>query len=117
MLRYIKYLFLFLLAVALLIVALANSHPVDLHLLPDGIAAFVPFPVSGSFPLYMVIFASLLAGLALGFVWEYLREAKHRAAVSRERREKSALLREVNTLREKTGEPKLRDDVLSIVDR
>lgn len=117
MLRAIKYLFLILLAVVLLTVALANRDPVTLQLLPDGIAAFVPFPVSGEVPLFIVIFASVLAGLALGFFWEYLREAKHRAAVSRERRAKSALEREVQSLREKTGEPATRDDVLAIVDR
>jgi putative membrane protein len=114
--RYIKYLFLLVLTIVLVILAVANLAPVTVNLLPRGIADFVPFPTSGELPLFLVIFGSLLAGLALGFVWEYLREAKHRSAVTRERRAKASLEREVSSLREKAGEPKNRDDVLAIVD-
>lgn len=115
--RYIKYLFLILLVIVLVTLALANRDPITVNLLPQGIADFVPIPVSYSLPLFLVIFGSGLAGLALGFIWEYLREGKHRSAVSRERRAKTVLEREVRTLREKAGTHKEGDEVLAIVDR
>ncbi len=30
-------------------------------------------------PLFLVIFAGILVGLLIGFVWEWFREAKHRS--------------------------------------
>ncbi len=112
--RYIRYLFLATLAVVLITVALANREAVTLNLLPQELAGFLGYSWSMTLPLFVVIFASVIAGVLIGFVWEWLREHKIRAEGARHRKERDRLAREVKTLRE----PKARtgDDVLALID-
>lgn len=112
--RYIRYAFLILLAVVLLTVALANRDPVTLHVLPGEIATFAGWNSTVSLPLFLVIFGGIVAGVAIGFVWEWLREHKHRAEAASQRRERERLEREVNRLKPETE--KQRDDVLAILE-
>ncbi|MDQ2094561.1 LapA family protein [Rhodalgimonas zhirmunskyi] len=113
--RYIRYAFLGALAVVLIAVALANRAPVTLQLLPTDMAALTGLSWSIELPLFLVIFAAILAGLLIGFVWEWLREHKHRAQVARKEGEVRQLKREVKKLKtsEKAGE---KDDVLALLD-
>ncbi len=112
--RYIRYVFLGAIALTLIVVAIANRQPVKLQLLPEDLAAFVPFAGSITVPLFLVIFGGILAGLLIGFVWEYLREFKIRNNLSKTNRQVKHLEREVGKLREKTGEGK--DDILALLD-
>ena len=112
--RYIKYLFLGAVALILIVVAVANRQPVQLQLLPEDLAAFVPFAGQVTVPLFLVIFAGVLAGLLIGFVWEYLREFKVRSNLSKTSKQVRHLEREVGKLREKTGEGK--DEILALLD-
>lgn len=112
--RYIRYFFLGAVALTLIIVAVANRQIVELQLLPDDLAPFVPFAGSISLPLFLVIFGGILAGLMIGFVWEYLREFKVRSDLSKSSRQVKQLEREVGKLREKTGEGK--DEILALLD-
>ena len=116
--RYLRYLFLALLAVCLVILALANREPVTLQILGDGIAGWAPlerFGIQNSIelPLFIVIFSSIVAGLLIGFVWEWLREHRLRADASAMRRDKERLEREVGQLR--TGSAQ-KDDVLALLE-
>lgn len=112
--RYIRYIFLAVLGVCLLTVAIANRGEVTLHLLPEEITAFVGWSGSVTLPLFLVIFAGIVAGILIGFVWEWLREHKHRAAAVQQRREKEQLEREMTRLR---GPKEHRtDDVLALLD-
>lgn len=97
--RTIRYVFLAALAVALITIALANRAVVTLNLLPAELAEYLGVGYSISLPLFIVIFGAIIAGLLIGFVWEYLREYKHRAAASKHRREKDQLAREVSKLK------------------
>jgi len=112
--RYIRYLFLFVVGVTLVTVALANRGVVTLHLLPAELADI--FQVSGSIqlPLFLVIFLGVLVGLLVGFVWEYLREFKIRSDLGRKDREVHRLERQLKVLKDKTGEGK--DDVLALIE-
>jgi len=112
--RYIRYLFLAVVGVVLIIVALANRNGVALHLVPNDLAVFLPFRNEITLPLFLVILGSVLVGLLLGFVWEYFREYKHRATANRSKHEVNRLEREVKGLRVKTGEHK--DDVLALLE-
>ncbi|WP_318527927.1 LapA family protein [Defluviimonas sp. WL0075] len=114
MLRVLKWLFLALLGLVLLAVASANREPVLLKLVPDEVDSFFGFGLSLRMPLFLVVFAGIVAGLAIGFVWEWLREAKHRSAASQHRREAGRLAREVDRLKADKAEPE--DDVLALVE-
>lgn len=115
MIRYIRYLLLALLAIVLLTVAMANRAPVTLNALPADISAFSGYSYAVTLPLYLVIFGSIVAGLLIGFVWEWFREHKHRASASDRAREISRLEGELTELRRSQPNPK--DDVLALLDR
>ena len=113
--RYIRYAFLVTLAVALITVALANRAFVTVHLLPQELSGFLGWSWSLTLPLFVVIFAGVIAGVLIGFIWEWLREHKIRAEGARARKERDHLAREVKNLRD---QPKSRtgDDVLALID-
>ncbi len=112
--RYIKYLFLGVLAVVLITVAVANRQMVTLSLLPEAFAAYTPFDWRIDVPLFVVVFTGILAGLLIGFFWEWLREHKHRNEASRVKRDTAKLEREVNRLKRKAIEGQ--DDVLALLE-
>jgi uncharacterized integral membrane protein len=114
MIRTLRYGLIALLGLVLLTVALANRAPVTVRLLPDDMAAFLGIRHMVDLPLFLVIFAGIVAGLLIGFVWEYLREAKHRTTASTKSREVTRLERELSVLRDAKGEPQ--DDILALLD-
>ncbi|WP_421701605.1 LapA family protein [Aliiroseovarius sp.] len=112
--RYIRYAFLAALAVCLVTVAMANRGAVTLHLLPEGLTGFLGFSWSVTLPLFIIIFGAIISGVLIGFVWEWLREHKHRAEGARAKRSVAKLEREVKTI--KTPESKTGDDVLALLE-
>ncbi|WP_163849042.1 lipopolysaccharide assembly protein LapA domain-containing protein [Pseudooceanicola aestuarii] len=112
--RYIRYAFLSALAVVLIAVALANRVIVTLHLLPEGLARVAGGNLSVNLPLFVVIFAGIVAGLLIGFFWEWLREHKHRAEARRRGGEARKLQREVKRLKGEKHQGK--DEVLALLD-
>lgn len=114
MLRTFRLLFLTLLGLALMAVASANRAPVTLNLVPAEVDAFFGLGLSIDLPLFLVIFAGIVAGLGIGFVWEWLREAKHRSAASQNRREAGRLAREVDRLKSEREAP--RDEILALIE-
>ncbi|WP_321364733.1 LapA family protein [uncultured Celeribacter sp.] len=114
--RYIRYAFLAALAVVLVTVAIANRDMVTLNLLPADLAVLSGVSMSISLPLFVVIFGAIVAGLLIGFVWEWMREYKHRSAASTHKREKEQLAREVSKL--KTDKAKKEGgEVLALLER
>jgi len=114
MLRFLRLLFLAVLAIVLVAVASANRQIVTLRLLPEEMDSFLGFGWSVDVPLFLAIFAGIIAGLAIGFVWEWFREAKHRSAATEHRREAGRLEREVRRLKDARPEPE--DEVLAILE-
>ena len=113
--RYLKYVFLAALAVVLATLALANRGSVPIRLLPDEVATLFGFNLSGELPLFLIILASLIAGILVGFVWEWFREMKHRSEATTQRRDKEKLEREVERLKAK--EPRSEtDEVLALLE-
>ncbi len=115
MIRYLRYLFLALLAVVLVTVAIANRAPVTLRMLPEDMAVVLGFGGQIEVPMFLVIFGGIVAGVLIGFVWEWFREYKHRTTATVKSREVGKLERELAVLRDSKGAPK--DDVLAILDR
>lgn len=112
--RYIRYAILGALGVVLVSVCLANRTIVDLKLLPDAVAELAGMNPSISLPLFVVVLGGLGAGLVVGFIWEWLREHKHRRAVSTQNREVKKLSREVQKLKQQKNEGK--DEVLALLE-
>jgi uncharacterized integral membrane protein len=112
--RAIKYLFLILVAIALVILALANRDPVTLTLLPQELALWSGVDLAIELPLFLVILGGVVTGLLVGFVWEWLREHRYRSEARHNRREARKLEREVQDLRGRRNEN--RDDVLALVE-
>lgn len=112
--KYIKYLFLGVIGLALIVVALANREAVTLRLMPDEMSGALQMSGSISLPLFLVIFLGIVVGLLIGFVWEWLREFSQRRELARKEREVHKLEREVKVLKAKSGEGT--DDILALVE-
>jgi NhaP-type Na+/H+ or K+/H+ antiporter len=112
--RYIRYAVLGTLGILLVSVCIANRSVISLKLLPEAVAEFVGVNPSISLPIFVVVLGGLGAGLAIGFVWEWLREHKHRRAVSTQSREVKKLSREVKKLKQQKNEGK--DEVLALLE-
>lgn len=115
MIRMLRYLVLVVLAVMLVTVAIANRNAVTLQLLPEGLATFAGVQWQLTLPLYAVFFGGILAGLLVGFVWEWLREHKHRATAATKAREVARLERELAVMRD--TKPEGSDEILALLDR
>ncbi len=113
--RYIRYAFLAGLAICLVTIAMANRGLVTLQLLPDEIAGFVNLPNTLKLPLFIVIFGGIVAGLLIGFVWEWFREHKIRAQASKSQRNVKELEREVVRLKGEKHDQQ--DDVLALLEK
>lgn len=112
--RYVRYVCIAIFAVALIAVALANIDSVMVQLLPTGIAGLFAVAPQIELPLFVVIFISIVVGLLVGFVWEWMREYGIRADNARNAREMRRLEREVKRLKGEKHEGK--DEVFALLD-
>ncbi len=113
--RYLKLAFLVVVGILLLTVLLANREIVTLRLLPAEMGTFLGLSWAIRLPLFLVVVGGVVAGLLIGFVWEWLREHKHRAAAAQARREAARLEREVSKLR--AAQPDPQDEVLALLEQ
>ncbi|MEQ6248717.1 LapA family protein [Sulfitobacter sp. HNIBRBA3233] len=112
--RYVRYLCIAIFAVALIAVALANREIVSLKVLPAEVSGLFALNPRLELPLFIVILGSILAGLLIGFIWEWIREYAERAEAAKQAREMRRLEREVARL--KAERHKGKDDVLALLD-
>ncbi|MAM60370.1 LapA family protein [Maritimibacter sp. UBA3975] len=112
--RYIRYAFLAALAVVLITVALANRNIVELRILPTEMAGFLGWSWTVNLPLFVVIFMAIIAGVMIGFVWEWFREHKIRAEGRRAKSAAVKLASEVQDLKREKAGP--RDEVLALLE-
>lgn len=115
--RAIRLGFLAILALLLVTVALANRTVVSLNLLPSDLAIFSGLAFRVDLPLFAVVFAGIFLGLLVGFVWEWLREGRQRAAAAATRRELARLRAELAHLGGNPGAISEQDEVLALLDR
>ena len=114
--RYIRYAFLGVLAIVLISVSMANRGVVTLQLLPREFAGLLGWNFSIALPLFAVVLGGIAAGLVIGFVWEWMREFKHRRDAGRKDRELRRLEREVARLKRSKAEAEDKDEVLALLD-
>jgi len=112
--RYIRYAFLGALGIVLISICMANRDAVTLELVPAGLVDILGFQQAITLPLFAVILGFIGVGIAIGFAWEWLREAKHRHEASTKTREVRRLKREVVKLKDERDKDK--DEVLAILD-
>ncbi len=112
--RYLRYAFLAVLAVVLVSIAMANRGVVTLRLLPGALEEFAGVNWQVDLPLFVVVFGGIVAGLIIGFVWEWLREYKHRREATLKTKEARRLEREVTRLKGEKAEGK--DEVLALLE-
>ncbi|SFE01834.1 Protein of unknown function [Sulfitobacter brevis] len=112
--RYVRYLCIAIFALALISVALANRAMVTLQVLPAEVSGWFAVTPAVNLPLFIVILGSIVAGLLIGFVWEWIREHGQRAEAAKQAREMRRLEREVARLKAEKHEGK--DEVLALLD-
>lgn len=116
MIRYLRLILLALLGLSLLTVALANRAVVPVRLLPEDLAALTGLTWTMDLPLFLIIFGGIIAGVLIGFVWEWFREHGHRATASQKSREVARLERELAVLKDSTSVPP-KDEVLALLEK
>jgi uncharacterized integral membrane protein len=116
MIRFLRLVFLGLLALCLIAVAIANRDPVLVRFLPDDLAELTGLTWGRELPLFLVIFAAIIVGVLVGFVWEWFREAGIRGQASTTSRQVARLERELATMREQKGTVP-QDEVLALLER
>lgn len=112
--RYVRYAFLGVLGIVLVSVSVANRDIIVLRLMPDGLADFFGFNMRIAMPVFAVVLGGIVAGLVIGFIWEWLREYKHRRRATDSSRQVRRLEREINRLKDEKHRDK--DEVLAILD-
>lgn len=113
--RYVKILFLVIVAVAAVILAIANRGPVTLRLWPEAMTMPEPiasWPHEVTLPIYVALLAAVFLGLLIGMVLELLRETDHRRQERRYKAEAAKLKQENQRLAKKAGEDE--DDILGL---
>ena len=116
LLRLLKYAFLVIVAIALVLIAMANRDIVTLELIPADLTPWTGFQYEIDLPLFVVVLCSVAVGLMLGFVWEWLREHRHRSEAKTQRRKATKLERDVESLKGRRDRDAGRDEVLALVD-
>ena len=111
--RLLKTAFWAIVAIALVIMGLANRDLVRLRVLPEALSDAVGLAPDVDLPLFMAVFLGFALGILLGLVWEWIREIP-------ERREARATARELQRLHEEVarlgGRPGERDEVAALLD-
>lgn len=113
--RYIRYACMAIFAVAIIAVALANRVVVPLKVLPEEVSGWFALNPQVELPLFLIILGSILAGLLIGFVWEWIREHGQRAEAAKQAREMRRLEREVARLQ--VEKHKGKNDVIALLDQ
>jgi putative membrane protein len=113
--RSFRFVVLAVIGAALFVFALANRGSVKVQILPQEASGLLPFENAYVLPLFVVMFAGILLGLLLGFVWEWIREHRQRADAAQQKREARTLKRENEKLRAERGDDK--DDVLTLLEQ
>lgn len=116
MIRYLRLIFLALVGLGLLTVALANRTVVPVRLLPEDLAALTGLTWAMELPLFLIIFGGIIAGVLIGFVWEWFREHGFRANASQKAREVARLERELAVLKDSSSVPP-KDEVLALLEK
>ena len=113
--RAIRIVFLLLVGICLIVIAVANRSPVTLRLLPEELAGFFPSTPPIQVPVFLAIYGGIVLGLLIGFVWEWIREHKHRAEAAAKRSELAKLETEAEKIKKDAAGSD--DEILALLER
>jgi putative membrane protein len=108
--RTIKLILLGIILLGIVVLAVANRGMVTVRLLPEGLERLVP-GAALELPLFVVSLLSIVTGMVIGYLLEWLREHRYRRRAAEKEREAARLSREVANMRK--DQPK--DDVLALL--
>ena len=111
--RYIRVIFLTCLSITLLTLAVANRELVDIRILPSELEGFFGGGTIFSIPIFVLFLCGVIFGLFVGFVWEWIREMKHRSASSRKSKELAKVENELSQLKRESG--KNEDEIMLLL--
>ena len=75
----------------------------DIRILPSELEGFLGGGMIFSIPIFVLFLCGVIFGLFVGFVWEWIREMKHRSASSRKSKELAKVESELNQLKRESG--------------
>ena len=113
--RFIRLLFVVLLALFLIGLALANRNMVTLSAFPANFGQYLGGQWTMTLPLFLIVFGAFALGMLAGLVWEWLRESHIRREARAQADKNQRLESEVGALRVEHSAP--RDEVLAILER
>jgi len=77
---------------------------VDIRILPSELEGFLGGGMIFSIPIFVLFLCGVIFGLFVGFVWEWIREMKHRSAASRKSKELAKVENELSQLKRESGQ-------------
>ena len=85
----------------------------DIRILPIELEGFLGGGMIFSIPIFVLFLCGLIFGLFVGFVWEWIREMKHRSASSRKSKELAKVENELSQLKRESGQNE--DEILLLL--
>ena len=76
----------------------------DIRVLPSELEGFFGGGMIFSIPIFVLFLCGVIFGLFVGFVWEWIREMKHRSASSRKSKELAKVENELSQLKRESGQ-------------
>ena len=76
----------------------------DIRILPSELEGFFGGGMIFSIPIFVLFLCGVIFGLFVGFVWEWIREMKHRSAASRKSKELAKVENELSQLKRESGQ-------------
>ena len=76
----------------------------DIRVLPSELEGFFGGGMIFSIPIFVLFLCGVIFGLFVGFVWEWIREMKHRSAASRKSKELAKVENELSQLKRESGQ-------------
>ena len=85
----------------------------DIRVLPSELEGFFGGGMIFSIPIFVLFLCGIVFGLFIGFVWEWIREMKHRSASSRKSKELAKVENELSQLKRESGQNE--DEILLLL--
>ncbi len=111
----VRYGFWAIVGLCLILVGIANREFVALKAMPSPLADLLGISPSVQLPLFVIILGSVGVGLAIGFLWEWVREHRLRVDGRSKAREVEQLRRELSTLKQSQAKTE-GDEILALID-
>ena len=85
----------------------------DIRIIPIELEGFLGGGMIFSIPIFVLFLCGVIFGLFVGFVWEWIREMKHRSASSRKSKELAKVENELSQLKRESGQNE--DEILLLL--